>query len=114
MGKRMTSFMLLLLLVTAPAVSALGCDSSAAVSSCTTRGQSSTQGFVQHEPQSFARHWVSRVRGGGSKVTADGKSEMKGKAGGVGKDKAAQDEVEAALVGSFPNRQASIDQTVPP
>ena len=114
MGKRMASSMLLLLLVTAPAVSALGCDSSAAVSSsCTTRGQSSTQGFVQHEPQSFARHWVSRVRGGGSKVTADGKSEMKGKGGGVGKDKAAQDEVEVALVGNFPNRQASIDQTVP-
>lgn len=107
MGKPMSPLIILLLLGTAPVVSALGCDPSAAVSSCTTRGQSSTQRFVQHEQQSFARHWVSRARGGGAKVKADGKAEMKGTGGGGGKDNSAQDEVEVALVGNFPNRQAS-------
>lgn len=105
MGKPFAPFVSLLLLSTAPVVSALGCDPSVAASSCTTRGSSTRANIVQHEQQSFARHWVTRARGGGSKVKADGKAEMKGKGGGVGKDKTVQDDVELPLVGNFPNRQ---------
>ena len=108
MGIPFAPLVSLLLLGTAPAVSALGCDPSAAASSCTQRGSSTRAHFVQHEQQSFAKHWVSRVRGGGSKVKADGKAEMKEKGGGFGKDKAAQDDVKVALVGNFPNRQATL------
>lgn len=57
-----------------------------------------------HGRASFAKSWVSRARGGGSKVPADGggeeKSSAKDRRGG-GK---APDEVELALVGNFPNR----------
>lgn len=62
----------------------------------------------QHDrPSSFAMGWVSRVRGGGSKVPADGGGGKE--SGGKDKDqggggKAPADEVELALVGNFPNR----------
>lgn len=109
MGKPFAPLVSLLLLGSTPAVSALGGDPSAAASSCTTRGSSTRRAsFVQHEQQSFARHWVTRARGGGSKVKADGKAEMKAKGGGAGKGKAGQDDDELPLVGNFPNRQAEI------
>lgn len=64
----------------------------------------------QHERPSFAKGWVSRARGGGSKVPAGGGGGKK--SGGKDKDPSgggkAPDEVELALVGNFPNRYGCI------
>lgn len=59
----------------------------------------------QHERPSFAKSWVTRARGGGSRVTADGGAgkEERGLGNGAGAG-GGKDEVELALVGNFPNR----------
>lgn len=102
------------------AAGAAGFDPNPSSATCTTRvasrGRSCNERqeqVVQHEREqpdelSFARSWVSRARGGGSKVPAGagGGQESGGKdkdRGGGGK---APDEVELALVGNFPNRCA--------
>lgn len=51
---------------------------------------------------------MTRARGGGSKVKADGKAEMNAKVDGAGKGKAGHDDDELPLSGNFPNRQAEI------
>lgn len=58
----------------------------------------------EHERSSFAKSWVTRARGGGSRVTADGGTEREKNTGRGGDGGGGKDEVELALVGNFPNR----------
>ncbi|CAM9759796.1 unnamed protein product [Pylaiella littoralis] len=57
----------------------------------------------QHEP-SFPKSWVTRARGGGSRVSGDGEAEREIRPGRGGDEGGGNDEVELALVGNFPNR----------
>lgn len=113
------SALALLLAYAIGATAAPGIDPTSSSATCTPRvstaGRSCNERqeqLVQHERDnhrgrpSFAEGWVSRARGGGSKVPAGGGGGQEG----AGKDKdlggggKAPDEVELALVGNFPNR----------
>ena len=123
-----------LVLVLSYAIGAAGAarfDPSPSSAACSTRVGSTSRSctkrpdqLVQHERQeeeggpSFAKSWVTRARGGSSKVPAGGGGEKE--SGGKGKDRGgggskASEEVELALVGNFPNRcgckQGATDDT---